>query len=84
MHTKAEIQVSKNGKSAVLLQNGKKMKMRVSGEKNARFQVLPATYLPGETFPLTKNSENAGFRKIAVKLENSTKASLKVEFSFLK
>lgn len=84
MHTKAKIQVSKNGKSAVLLQNGKKMKMCVSGEKNARFQVLPATYLPGETFPLTKNSENAGFRKIAVKLENSTKASLKVEFSFLK
>jgi hypothetical protein len=84
MHTKAEIQVSKNGKSAVLLQNGKKMNMRVSGVKNARFQVLPATYLPGETFPLTKNSENADFRKIAVKLENSMKASLKVEFSFLK
>ena len=84
MHTKAEIQLSKNGKSAVLLQNGKKMKMRVSGVKNARFQVLPATYLPGETFPFTKNSENTGFRKIAVKLDNSTKASLKVEFSFLK
>ena len=84
MHTKAKIQVSKNGKSVVLLQNGKKMKMRVSGVKNARFQVLPATYLPGETFPLTKNSENTGFRKIAVKLDNSTKASLKVEFSFLK
>ena len=84
MHTKAEIKVSKNGKSAVLLQNGKKMKMRVSGVKNVRFQVLPATYLPGETFPLTKNSENAGFRKIAIKLDNSTKASLKVEFSFLK
>lgn len=84
MHTKADIQVSKNGKSAVLLQNGKKMKMHVSGVKNARFQVLPASYLPGEIFPLTKNSENAGFQKIAVKLENSTKASLKVEFSFLK
>jgi hypothetical protein len=84
MHTKAEIQVSKSGKSALLLQNGKKMKMRVSGVKNARFQVLPATYLPGETFPLTKNSENAGFRKIAVKLENSTKARLKIEFSFPK
>ncbi len=84
MHTKAEIQVSKNGKSAVLLQNGKKMKMRVCGVKNARFQVLPATNLPGETFPLTKNSENTGFRKIAVKLENVTKAGLKVEFSFPK
>ena len=84
MHTKAQIQVSKNGKSAVLLQNGKKMKMRVTGVKNARFQVLPATYLPGETFPLTKNSENTGFRKIAVKLENVTKAGLKVEFSFPK
>ena len=84
MHTKAELKLSKSGKSALLLQNGKKMKMRVSGVKNARFQVLPATHLPGETFPLTKNSENAGFRKIAVKLENSTKARLKIDFSFPK
>jgi hypothetical protein len=84
MHTKADIQLSKTGKSAVLLQNGKKMKMSVSGVKNARFQVSPATYLPGETFPLTKNSANTGFRKVCVKLENSTKTDLKVEFSVLK
>jgi hypothetical protein len=58
------------------------MKMCVSGVKNARFQVLPATYLPGETFPLTKNSANTGFQKICIRLEKSTKTDLKVEFSF--
>jgi hypothetical protein len=80
MHTKAEIQLSKNGKIAILLQNGKKMKMCVSGVINAIFQVLPATYLPGEEFPFTKNSENKDFKKVCIKMENVKTAGLKIDF----
>jgi hypothetical protein len=80
MHTKADISISDNGRSAVLTQNGKKAKLQIVGEKDARFQVLPATYLPGEDFPYTKNSENKGFRKLCIKMENVKSEKIRVDF----
>jgi hypothetical protein len=47
---------------------------------NAIFQVLPATYLPGEEFPFTKNSENKDFKKVCIKMENVKTAGLKIDF----
>jgi hypothetical protein len=80
MHTKADISISQDGTSAILEQNGKKVKLQIVEAKGAVFQILPATYLPGEIFPFTKNSENAGFRKIVIKLDKVKSESLRVDF----
>lgn len=79
MHTKADIQISKNGKKAILTQNGKKMEMSFSGVRKAAFQVLPASYLPGVQLPLTKNSENKGFSKICLQFQSAA-SKLVVKF----
>jgi hypothetical protein len=71
MHTKADIQLSKNGRKAILTQNGRKMEMSFSGVRKAAFQVLQASYLPGVQLPLTKNSENKGFSKICLQFESA-------------
>lgn len=80
MHTKAEATISSDGQSVILSQNGKKMKMSINGVKNAHFIVLPATYLPSEQLPMTKNTENLGFHKVCIKLENVEVQSIKVDF----
>jgi hypothetical protein len=72
--------VSNDGQSAFLTQNCKKVKLQLVGGECAAFQILPATYLPGEEFPLTKNSENRGFKIIVVKLEHITKGTIRVDF----
>lgn len=79
MHTQAEIRISEDGKTAFLIQNTKQLKVRLKGAGDARFCVMPATYLPGVELPLTRNSENTGFRKLCVHLENADKAVFKVE-----
>ncbi len=80
MHTKAEIEISKDGRSATLVLKGKKAKLQIIGAKNAKFQVLPATYLPGEEFPLTKNSDNKDFKKVCIKMENVKSEKLRIDF----
>ncbi len=79
MHTQAEIRISEDGKTAILIQNTKQLKVKLKGAGDARFCVMPATYLPGVELPLTRNSENSGFRKLCIHLENADKAAFKVE-----
>ncbi|MBD2723110.1 hypothetical protein [Hymenobacter armeniacus] len=80
MHTKAAIEVTENGRGAILRLGDKKMGARIVSPGPASFQVLAATYLPGEAFPLTKNSPNAGFRKLAIELKGVDAANIRVEF----
>ena len=80
MHTKADISISDNGRSAILTQNGKKAKLEIIGTKDAIFQVFPATYLPGEEFPFSKNSENKGSQKICIRMENVKSEKIRVDF----
>ena len=68
MHTKADITIRPESNSALLQQNGKKMLVTIKSPSNAVFQVLDASYLPGESFPLTRNSINLGFKKLAIHL----------------
>ncbi len=68
MHTKADITIWPKSNSALLQQNGKKMLVTIKSPSNAVFQVLDASYLPGELFPFTKNSLNVGFKKLAIHL----------------
>ena len=82
MHTKAKIDIAKDGQLATLKIGDKTMFVSLNGANGAKFEVLPATYLPGEAFPLTKNSVNKGFKKLVVKIDGVTNpTTLKVDFS---
>jgi hypothetical protein len=80
MNTKATILIQPGGKSVLLKQNNKTMIVAIKSPINAKFQVLGATYLPGESFPLTKNSSNEGFKKLAIQLKNQNSNTILIEF----
>lgn len=81
MHTKAAIEIIEKGRVAVLKQNGKVLYAKILSPANASFSVLPATYLPGQSFPLTVNTENKGFSKLAVHLTNVENTIVNIVFS---
>lgn len=80
MHTKANIKIAKDGRSAILSIGKKKMTVMITSPSNVKFKVLPATYLPGQSFPLTKNSLNKGFKKLAIELKDTKDQTIKVDF----
>jgi hypothetical protein len=80
MHTKAAISILSDGKSALLTINDKQMAVTINSSVNAVFQVLDAEYLPGESFPLTKNSINSGFKKLAIKMQGLKSGNILVIF----
>ncbi len=83
MHTKAQIKLLAGGKKALLEINGKQMMASIRSPAAAVFQVLDATYLPGESFPLTKNSGNSAYHKLAIQLTGQTRGTIRVAFSRL-
>jgi hypothetical protein len=81
MHTQAAMDISKDGRTATLRMKGKSMTVRiVKPSSGVRFTELPATYIPGRSFPLTKNSENTGFRKLAIRHNSAGDAVVSVDF----
>jgi hypothetical protein len=81
MHTMAVIDIAKDGQTAILKMGNKQLKASIVGLKEAKFTVLPATYLQSQSFPLTKNSVNKGFRKLAIQLNSSEPVTLRIDFS---
>ena len=80
MHTKANIKLSANKRTAFLRINDKTMIARIISPSNASFNVLEATYLPGESFPFTTNSPNSDFKKLCIHLEGVTDTAIRVGF----
>jgi hypothetical protein len=80
MHTRAMLEISEDGRTVVMTQAGKKMIARIAGPSGARFSELPATYLPGRSFPLTRNSPNEGFKKLVIRLDAVKEGRLRVDF----
>lgn len=81
MHTKANIGIADDGRTAVLTIGDQKMVARIVGEEDAKFCELPATYLPTQSFPLTINSLNEGFRKLAIQLTDVKDVTIRVDFT---
>lgn len=81
MHTMADIALEEKGRVAILEVNGKRMKAEIEAPIGATFQILPASYLLEEAFPMTRNTENKGFRRLAVELAKVETVDLKVVFS---
>lgn len=78
-HTKANVQLSKNGKSAILMQGGKKYKVTVVSPANAVFTVMPAQPLPASPNP-KENNPNEGVQKLCIHLPKATQARIVVVF----
>jgi hypothetical protein len=84
MHTKAAIHIRADGKSALLQINNKQMVVTIKSPAKAVFQISEATYLPSQLFPLTKNSDNIGFKKLTIKMEQINSEKIQVLFEPLK
>lgn len=79
MHTRANITLSADKRTATLTQNGKSMKFVLRSPDTGEFQVLSATYLEGRNFPLTTNSSNSSYRKLAINLKDTKDVTIRVE-----
>ena len=81
MHTQAEMDISKDGRTATLRMGDKSMTVRIAQPASgARFVELPAAYIPGRDFPLTRNTLNTGFRKLALRHTASGDTRISVDF----
>lgn len=78
MHTRAEIQLTANARTAILSQGGQRLLARIAAPAQARFQVMAAAPLPTSPNPEGQN-RNADFRKLAVHLPGQTNLTLVIE-----
>ena len=78
-HTAADVKLASDGKSAVLSQKGKKMRVVLREPASAVFRVLPAEPLPGSPNP-TEQTSNKGVRKLAIHLTGTKEANMSVRF----
>lgn len=79
MHTRADIQVPRNGKIAVLEQKGKRMAVRILAPADAVFTVMDAKPLSVSPNP-SKQNPNNGIRKLAINLKNIKDTTIAVAF----
>ena len=73
MHTKAEIEIAEDGKSAILTKNGKQLKATLSGD--GEFSVMKAEKLGGK-YEFDESYED--IKKLTVHLEDVTDAVIEV------
>ncbi|MBR4308231.1 MAG: hypothetical protein IKT58_01415 [Oscillospiraceae bacterium] len=79
-HTKAEISISSDGKTAILTQNGKKLQAQLATPDGAKFTKMDAKPLSSSPNPSEQNA-NEGYRKLVIKLTKTTSASITVIFT---
>ncbi len=79
MHTKAEIEISEDGKSAILSKNGKQLKAVLSGD--GIFSIMKAEKLEGK-YEFDDSYDN--MRKLTVHLENVSEAVIEVTLTPVK
>ena len=79
MHTKADIEISKDGKTAILTLNGKKMKATLNGD--GEFSVMKAEALKGK---YEYDEDYTDIKKLTVKLEDVRAAKIIVNFEPVK
>lgn len=79
MHTRADIEVAADGKSAILSSNNKTMKATLLSNCDASFLAMDAELL--ETSPQVEHTSNAGYRKLAVKAKVSGQGTISILFT---
>lgn len=79
-HTEADVEISSDGKTAILTKGGKKLKASLICNADAKFTVMDAVLLPKS--PVIKDQEpNDGVRKLSIYLEDIEELNLSVTFS---
>ncbi len=79
MHTKAEITISADKKSASLVQNGKTLNIKLISPVSGKFEQMAAVPLPTSPNPDGQGT-NDGYKKLCVKLENVKNTVITVVF----
>ncbi len=79
LHTPAAVQLSPDRRHALLTLNGQSLAVRLVSPDNAVFELRQARPLPLSPHPL-RQSDNAGIRKLAIKLSQVRKVRLAVWF----
>jgi hypothetical protein len=79
-HTAAEVELSADKRQAILRQDGKSLVVDLLSPPAAAFEVRPAGPGPASPKP-AKQAPNDGRRKLAVRLEDTASATIKVVFS---
>ena len=78
-HTKADIELSEDKKSAVMTIGNKQMYVEVSSDMDAEFSVMDA--VPLESSPqYSGQNVNSGVRKLAIHLNNVKEGYIQVSF----
>lgn len=79
MHTKADIKISKDKKTATLFQKGVQLKAKIANANNYEFEVMDARPLPTSPNPRGQR-ENSGVQKLAIHLKNILNEKLTIVF----
>ena len=79
MHTNADIAIAPDGKSAILTQDGKKMRAEIGGRGQYYFSQMDAEPLSTSPMP-TKQAKNTQLKKLTVTLKSVRSARLTVRF----
>lgn len=79
MNTPADIRIAEDGRSAVLSVGPQEMWVELASPAEAVFKEIPATYLPGEEFPLSQNTPNKT-KKLAIEMKNVSSTTITVHF----
>lgn len=79
MHTRSKIEISSDGKTAFLTQEGKKMRAILVSPIESKFLSLAAEPLP-ETSQNANQATNNGIQKLAVQITGVQKTTITVEF----
>ncbi len=85
MHTKADIELSEDGKSAILSMNNKRIWASIISDGDETFQILEAKPMKsytadGISFPPPLQTANDGYRKLAVQNKSTDHLRLTVVF----
>lgn len=81
MHTKADIKISQDGKTAILNQNGSQLSVRLmNSQPNYRLTIMDARPLPSSPNPKGQQ-KNLGIKKLAVQLKNVRNESITIVFT---
>jgi hypothetical protein len=78
-HTRADVKLEADGKTALLSQNGKTLRVRLQQPSSAVFRVMPAEPFPASPNPPVQ-TPNQGLRKLAIYLTGAREASIAVRF----
>jgi hypothetical protein len=82
MHTSAAVELQENGRVAILRKGGQSLRLDIQSPARAAFVLRDASYLPGLSFTLSKNSPNTFqgdiVKKLTVALEHVSSTTLAV------